>query len=457
MAGGDLNQKYTIEKYYSKIELSKALGTNLIEPFWKEIVDFRKRFSIELPIFDAAHANFSLTFIDTVQGKTAQANDRVSAYVGGISKLSIDAIARHTFRREMLLHALRQVAKYNRLDTSDVTLINILEKQPVDEKYNVLVRYADALESLQNKSFDNIDDSFLARNYAILRGEDELTCFYREDDVETTSSLSLVDKDYDEGIPSHMIDECMSSLISYINNFDISLVARVSAIFFMFNYIKPFETYNMELACLLAKRVISATSIDTASIYIPVEAFLNENVFYKEITREVKRTHDFTYAFLIGSNVINSAFDIALAKISQVRGSSIDEEIKIGTDEKKIKEEFGEKAQKSSFKGSKGETKEQIQRRIEANVIEEGRLNEKELKARMNDILEMDPMLKKSQAHFYVHHCTMGRYYTIQQFVKFEGCVYETGRTSMDDLAKLGYYRRDQIKNKFVYTPINKE
>ena len=75
----------------------------------------------------------------------------------------------------------------------------------------------------------------------------------------------------------------------------------------------------------------------------------------------------------------------------------------------------------------------------------------------MNDLLEMDPMLKKSQAHFYVHHCTQGRYYTIQQFVKFEGCVYETGRTSMDDLAKLGYYRRDQIKNKFVYTPINKE
>ena len=458
MAGTDLNQKYTIEKYYSKNELSRALGTNLIEPFWKEIIDFRRRFSIELPIYDASHFHFALTFIDTVQGKTAQANDRVSAYVGGISKLSTDTIARHTFRREMLLQALRQVAKYNKLDTSDVTLINILEKQPVDDKYVVLVRYCEALENLKNNSFDNIDESFLAKNYAILRGEDELTGFYREDDRETASSKSLVDREYDEGIPSHMIDECVGSLMNYVNNFDVSLVARISAIFFMFNYIKPFESYNMELACLLAKRVIAATSIDTSSIYIPIEAFLNERDFYGDVSKEVKRTHDFTYAFLLGSNIINSAFDLANSKITQVRGSSIDEEIKIGTNEKKIKEEFGDNVQKSSHKEySKGETKAEIQKRIEANVIEEGHFSEKELKAKMNDLLEMDPMLKKSQAHFYVHHCTMGRYYTIQQFVKFEGCVYETGRTSMDDLAKLGYYRRDQIKNKFVYTPINKE
>ena len=73
------------------------------------------------------------------------------------------------------------------------------------------------------------------------------------------------------------------------------------------------------------------------------------------------------------------------------------------------------------------------------------------------NLLEQDPFLKKGQAHFYVRHCTMGKYYTIQQYKKCEGCVYETARTSMDNLAKLGYYRREQVKNKFVYTPISKE
>jgi predicted transcriptional regulator len=51
----------------------------------------------------------------------------------------------------------------------------------------------------------------------------------------------------------------------------------------------------------------------------------------------------------------------------------------------------------------------------------------------------------------------MGKFYTIQQFKKAEGVVYETARTSMDNLAKRGYYRREQVKNKFVYTPISKK
>ena len=461
MAGGDLNQRYTIERYCSKNELSKALGTNLIEPFWKEIIDFRRKFSIELPLYDTSHNRFCLTYIDSVQGKTAQANERISSFLGGINKLSTNQISRHVFRREMLLESLRQVAKYNKLDATDVTLTNILEKNPVDSQYKVLVRYFEALENLKSNSFDNIDESFLAKNYGILRGEEELTGFYREADIETLSSKSLVDKDYDQGIPFHLIDEYMSVLMEYINNFDVSLVSRISAIFFMFNYIKPFEEYNMELACLLSKRLIAATSIDTSAVYVPLESFLNETAFFNETNKEVKRTRDFTYAFLIGSNVINSSFDLALNKINEVHGSSIDEEIKIGTDEVKIKEEFGINVEKQTrYKESKKvETKAQIQRRIEASApkVEEVHVSEKEYKAKMNDLLETDPMLKKSQAHFYVHHCTFGRYYTIQQFVKFEGCVYETGRTSMDDLAKFGYYRREQIKNKFVYTPINKE
>ena len=66
-------------------------------------------------------------------------------------------------------------------------------------------------------------------------------------------------------------------------------------------------------------------------------------------------------------------------------------------------------------------------------------------------------MLRKTQAHFYARHCSLGKYYTIQQFKKMEKVVYETARTSMDMLAKLGYYKKEQIKNKFVYTPIERK
>ena len=461
MAYGDLNQRYTIEKYCTRNDVAKALGTNLIDPFWREIIEFRRRFGIELPLIDASHVKFGLTFIDSVQGKTGQVNDRVTSYVAGISKLSGGSIARYTFRRDMLINSLKAIAKHNKIEVSDITLSNIVEDQPVGEEYKVLVRYFECLKTLKNNAYDNIDDAFLATHYAIMRGEEELTCFYREEDIDSESAKLLVNKEYDNGVPAHLIDELMSSLFDYVNNFDVSLVTRISAIYFMFNYVKPFEQYNMELASLLAKRVLASTSIDTSCVYVPLESFINEAAFFGDVSKEVKKTHDFTYAFLAGSEYINRSFDLAINKINQVHGNALDEEVKMGSNEKQIKKEFGVVPQKPTHRvePKQKETKAEIQRRLEqkAPVSNDVHLSEKELKAKMNDLLEIDPMLKKSQAHFYVHHCAPGRYYTIQQFVKFEGCVYETGRTSMDDLAKLGYYRREQIKNKFVYTPISKE
>ena len=90
-------------------------------------------------------------------------------------------------------------------------------------------------------------------------------------------------------------------------------------------------------------------------------------------------------------------------------------------------------------------------------VKKEATIDERTLKKMETALLESDPLINKKQAHFYVRHCAVGRFYTIQQFKKAEGCVYETARTSMDNLAKRGYYRRENIKNKFVYTPIDKE
>ena len=456
MAIQDLNQRYTIEKYFTKQEVSRALGTNLIEPFWREINEFRRKFAIELPLFDASYVKFYLTYIDSVQGKTAQANDRVSAFVSSISKVSNGSISEFTFVRDILFTELKAIAKLNNIDVSDITLSNIIQRMPVEPQYKVLERYFESLQALRKDVFDNIDDSFLAKYYAILRGEEELTCFYREDDVETIASKSLIDREYDQGIPSHLIDETMSALLEYINNFDISLVTRVSAIFFMFNYVKPFDCYNMELATLLAKRVLASTSIDSSCVFVPLESFLNDRIFFEDISREVKRTHDFTYAFLRGAELINESFDVAINKLSEVHINSIDKEVI--SDNHPTKPEITPKVTETKKPVTKTLTKDQIQRNIESKTaVETEKLSEKELKARMNDLLEKDPFLKKNQAYFYARHCTPGRYYSIQQFVKVVGCVYETGRTAMDNLAKLGYYRREQIKNKFVYTPINKE
>ena len=459
MATSNLNQKYTIEKYCSKSDLSKVFGTQIVEPIWRELVEFRKNLSTELPIFDAAHNKFRYTYIDSTQAKTAQTNDHVTAFIGGYARFRSGSTATYTFTRDMLKSALKEIAKFNKLDASEITLTNTIEGEPIGPQYKILERYNKALQELKVNPNEEINEDFLAKYYAILRGEDELTCFYRISDVETFASKVLVDRDYDQGIPSHLLDEVMPELIEFVANNSVSLATRLSAIFFMFNYVKPFDLFNLELACLLAKRVIAGSNLNASSIYVPIESFINDAEFFGETSKEVKRTRDFTYAFLRGADLINAAFDVAIDRMIDVQANILDAEVKMGSDEKKIEKEFGVKPQQKKSEPKTKETKAQIQARLERNALhlETESLSEKELRAKANSMMEIDPYINKHQANFYVHHCTPGRYYTLQQYVKFTGCVYETARTSMDLLAKQGYYRQETIKNKFVYTPINKE
>lgn len=81
-------------------------------------------------------------------------------------------------------------------------------------------------------------------------------------------------------------------------------------------------------------------------------------------------------------------------------------------------------------------------------------LSEKEVKEYVQYLLESNPNLNKNQASFLASHCSIGHFYTIQQFKSYARCAYETARTSMDKLAEEKYYEKMQVKNKFVYRPI---
>ena len=87
-------------------------------------------------------------------------------------------------------------------------------------------------------------------------------------------------------------------------------------------------------------------------------------------------------------------------------------------------------------------------------MVRKSQLSEKELKEAARYIAMTHPNLRKTQANFYVSHCEIGCYYTIADYKKHAKCAYETARTSMDKLAEEGFYKKLQLKNKYVYTPI---
>ena len=70
-------------------------------------------------------------------------------------------------------------------------------------------------------------------------------------------------------------------------------------------------------------------------------------------------------------------------------------------------------------------------------------------------LLVLIPTIRKDQAYFYAHHRTEGCFYTIGQYKDYADCAYETARTSMEFLVSCGFYRKEALKNKFVYTPVS--
>ena len=83
-------------------------------------------------------------------------------------------------------------------------------------------------------------------------------------------------------------------------------------------------------------------------------------------------------------------------------------------------------------------------------------LTEEEATRLEEHLMEMNPNLSHGQAYFYARHCTIGMYYTVDQYKKCVGCAYETARSSMNNLVLLGYYKKELLKKKFVYLPVKR-
>ena len=480
MAGSDLNVKFTNEKYMTRMEVAKSLGTNLIDQIWREIIVYRRTMAMELPITDNASFHFNLTQTPQVMTLTGELFGRVSKCDSLFDKLVSGSIAKYTLTHDMHKLALKCVAKYNSIDVSEITLQNILDHQCVDQRYQVIINYFNALERLSKASYEEVSEEFLANYYGVLKGQEELTAFYRVNDTNSPSSKFLVGAEYNNGVQVRLIEAMMKTVINFANDRSYSLLTRLIGTIFMFNFIKPFEDFNLELSLLAAKAILSSSGLPIAAVYVPLELILNDKDLFGDISREVLKSHDFTYALIKGSDSVNAAFSAIIDRIVQVNAKALEATANMGDDAKKFKEEFGVEPKNNFFQQSQPtpapapvhiEPAPVVSPKVEPVVrpvthvapketFEDkptSQMSERELKAREIDILESDPYIKKAQAHFYVRHCTKGKFYTIQEYKKFEGVVYETARTSMDNLALRGYYRREQIKNKFVYTPIDKE
>ena len=178
----------------------------------------------------------------------------------------------------------------------------------------------------------------------------------------------------------------------------------------------------------------------------------NEEAF-NNILNEVRKTNDITYLVAYLNPVLDDIINELNNQISKVKTLEIKNEYyEVSQNNVRNKEQYLVQNNVESFSR---QTNSQVDFELNVSLpkVPIG-LDEEDAAKIEEHLLEIFPTLKRGQAYFYARHCTIGKYYTISQYKKLLDVAYETARTSMDNLADLGFYRKEKLNNKFIYTPL---
>ena len=484
MANNELAVRFTEGKYATKSEVAKELKMSIIDNIWSNILSYRSTFNRYLTIKSIEKNQLVVCFCPTINSLVNSTDAKLLRLTREYSRLSASNGEQKRFEDEGLIRSLTAVAKKHEIAVSDNYLKSLIhgDIKEVASSTKIILRYLDALNYINRSYVNAIDDNFLGELYSRLLGTNELTTFYRNTEDTNRENRVLIDRIY-TCAPSSLIEGMMDNLFSFIATSSLSASAKACVAYYYINYIKPFEDYSDEIAVLIAKAILAHEDLGEIGALLPLETLLSER--QDEIARlftEVQKTSDVTYFLVFASKQIEAKCDELFDFISNMKAETLKSDF-VRQDEVKPQAETTYVVEQTSLfepvqeevksepapvvEQPKPVVKEQPQQVVEEKHFEESQpqeqiavsyippaLDEKQAYRLEQHLLELDPSLRRNEARFYARHCTLGKSYTIAQYKRMIGCVYETARTAMDHLVELGYYRKDSSNKKFIYTPI---
>ncbi len=491
MAVNDIAVRFTENYYATKNEVSRELKISVIDGVWDKILSYRSPFCHYLAIRGIDKNQLRVCLCPTIASNLNIAENKLLRIVSESNKLNTVNSDKQYFLQSSLVKALQNVALSN-LQISDENFIrSIILGQSRDSNLN---QYLDGLRFVEQRYVNSIDEDFLAELYSKVIGDSELTSFYRTNELEDRNSSAVITRVY-KCAPSGLIESMMDSLFKFVETSNVSPFCKAIISYYYIQFVKPFPTHNNEISVLFAKAILAHFSLGDFAIYLPFESLLNEdaNVMSK-LFYEVQTTSDVTYFLVYALKILDKEFDKILDSLAEYSTQIIKNDFFKLDEEPVVEEKVVDPAPVVEPSPTPAPTprpvepirEEQVISHPEAKPVEPIKatptpkveveettivekpsslavsyipeeLDEKTASRLEKHLLELDIRLSKAQAAFYARHCTLGMFYTIDQYKKSAKCVYETARTSMDKLVEFGYYKKDKYKKKFVYTPVNRK
>ena len=489
MAGNELAIRFTEEFYATKAEVSHELGLTLVDNIWSNILKYRSTYYRYLSLKSIDKNQLMICYCQSVNSALNNLDAKLLKQMGDYVKLNRSNGDLSHFEDMCVIKSLRYIARRNNVDISDTQLRSLIQGDLRDFSLDkrLLKRYADSLRFIHENYSRKIDVEFLADLYSVFTENPELTSFYRTQDDGNPLNRVLIDRVY-SSCPAYLIEQMMNSLFLFITTSTLTSVVKSIITYYFVNYVRPFPQNNEEIALLLMKAVLANGSLFEFGAFLPSESLLSLNrETFNKVCAEVQKTNDLTYFINYMVKGLETSFD-DIADIKAIHTSDIlrndfyreepvvqpkpqpepqpqvppmprfeqprpVESKPIVQEQPKVEEVKPAPAPQPKPAEEPTPVNEPVSHELAFTRMPQA-LDEKAAARLEEHLLEMDPALKKGEAHFYARHCTMHMNYTIAQYKKALGCAYETARTSMEHLVELHYYKKAQIKNKFVYTPI---
>ncbi|MFA5283247.1 MAG: hypothetical protein WC366_01815 [Bacilli bacterium] len=486
MMSNEYGVRFTDQHYATKQEVAKTLNTQLIDNIWQNVLNYRSNFTRVLSLRNVTHAPFRITFSPTIVERINLVERKFSKTVVSFGKLENKpqdklAVRKYIYSSIIKHLASKENVKVNK-ELTDALFASESRDYSAAEKR--LFNYVNTLKNFEAHSADPLDENFFVNAYSRLTNNDELISLYRTKELDDSQSQRLlIGREYNSA-PVASIPSMMDNLQDFLINSEQTFFVKAVAGFYGINLIKPFDDFNDEISVLVLKCGLSHGEIGDISALFPFEILISERINELKIAlTETQRNNDLTYILVFVMDCIDEIVQALLDALTNYQIDAAknefraDEQIIAKPQETKVAvEPIAERAIKEE------KTIERVDVPIEkpiplkrvsevekidvaqktANIEfaipkEMSQMDEKEAQKYEEYLLESEPYMKRGQAHFFARHCAVGKYYTIQQYKRSIGVVYETARTSMDALVKLGYYKKEQVKNKFVYTPLKRD
>lgn len=467
MSENNLAIKFTNEHYYTKKEVQEEMRIPVIDSIWNNVLEYRSNFNQSLTLKHIDDTRYSVCLTPRINEIINSCERKLIRLFGNYLRTN-NSNEKNVFKKVAYSKILNSIAQRYNLNPDEKIIENIISKNisTLSPEYLILNRYYQCLNEIDINSSCNIDDDSLAEFYSYLIGDDKSgNASYRINEVNNNLSKVIIGKLY-LGIPVSLIESNMNDLFSFIYNSHLSMLIKAISAFYFVYYVKPFDAYTEEIATLTFKKVLAVNDLGPVASFINIENLLNDKEKLESYIIESQKTYDLTYLVTYLLDKIEKQIDDVLEDMQVAKNLVIQGEIyQIDEEENEIEPVLNQVKEERKPEEKVITITKPIQvnssnpviynKDIAIDSLPTG-LSEEEALILENHLMESNPNLSRGQAYFYARHCTLNMKYTISQYKKELGCAYETARTSMDHLVYLGYYRKELLKNKFIYTPVKK-